>query len=191
MSQTEKMSTIDFFKMGLKNLKTVGTVTRSSRFLCKKMVEQVDWKNGRHMVELGAGDGVITKHIVKAMHPNANLLTFEILPKLADRIREINDPRVHVIEDSAEYLRKYLDQHQMPQADAIISAIPFVAFPDELAYKIIRTCYDHLRPGGRFVQVHYSLLAKKKYEEVFGNVDIEFVPLNVPPAFVLICDKPK
>jgi len=30
---------------------------------------------------------------------------------------------------------------------------------------------------------------KQLYSTVFGNVDVNFVPLNVPPAFVLVSEK--
>jgi hypothetical protein len=33
------------------------------------------------------------------------------------------------------------------------------------------------------------LLTKKFYQTIFGNVDISFVPLNIPPAFVLVSEK--
>jgi phospholipid N-methyltransferase len=46
-----------------------------------------------------------------------------------------------------------------------------------------------LKKGGYYVQLHYSLLAKKLYEKTFGNVDINFVLLNIPPAFVLASEK--
>ena len=59
------MNNIAFLKESIKNIKTVGTFTRSSKFLCRGMVKHVDFENAHTIVELGAGDGVITKHILK------------------------------------------------------------------------------------------------------------------------------
>lgn len=185
------MSTIEFFREGLKNLKTVGTVTRSSKFLCKGVIRHIDFKKADLIVEIGAGDGVITRHILKKMKPNARLLAFEVNPRFCDLMRKIDDERLIVVEDSAEHLGIYIEKLGAREADYIVSAIPFVALPKDLALEIIRTCHRYLKEGGLFLQVHYSLLAKNFYETVFGNVDINFVPLNVPPAFVLVSEKRK
>ena len=62
------MKKIEFLKEGLKNLKTIGSVARSSKYLCKGMIKHVDFKTANVIVELGAGDGVITKHILSLIH---------------------------------------------------------------------------------------------------------------------------
>ncbi|MCB0568415.1 MAG: methyltransferase [Phaeodactylibacter sp.] len=180
---------IEFLREGLRNLKTVGTVTRSSRRLCEGAIKHVDFPQARVIIELGAGDGVITKHILQHMHPDARLLAFEVNPRFCESLRDIQDPRLIVVEDSAEKLAEYMARIGAEKADYVISAIPFVALPKEMGYNIVRACYNNLRVSGRYIQVHYSLLAKKLYESVFGNVDINFVPLNVPPAFVLVSEK--
>lgn len=183
------MGHIDFLREGLKNLKTVGTLTRSSKFLCKGMIKHVDFAEANLIVELGAGDGVITEYILDAMKAETKLIAFEVNGKFCNELRAIGDDRLIVAEDSAEKLEEYLQQSKQDQVDYIISAIPFVALPKELGYKIVQECYRHLKKGGLFIQVHYSLLAKNIYETVFGNVDVNFIPLNVPPAFVLVSEK--
>lgn len=183
------MTKIDFLKAGMKNLKTVGAVTRSSKFLCKKSVSFIDFSRAKVIVELGAGDGVITRHILKHMRNDAKLLAFEIMPNMANLLREVNDERLVVIEDSALHLDQHLAKHHAEKVDYVSSAIPFVMLPQEEAKAIIQTCYDNLEPGGKFIQIHYSLIAKKLYQQVFGNVDANFVPLNVPPAWVLVSEK--
>lgn len=183
------MTKIDFLKTGIKNLKTVGAVTRSSKYLCKKSISFIDFSEAKVIVELGAGDGVVTKHILKKMRPDAKLLAFEIMPDLVNLLRKIDDDRLYIIEDSAEFLDKYLAEMKTSSADYILSAIPFVMLPEEEAMAIIQACYDNLKQGGAFIQIHYSLMAKKLYQKVFGNVDVNFVPLNVPPAWVLVSKK--
>lgn len=183
------MKRLDFLKEGLKDLKTIGTVTRSSRSLCRNMIKHVNFKDADLIVELGAGDGVITRFILDEMKPDARLLVFEVNPKFCEILRNINDDRLIVAEDSAEELDSYLQQLNATKVDYVISALPFVALPKELGLDIVNKCYHFMKQGGRYVQVHYSLLAKKLYQSVFGNVDINFVPLNVPPAFVLVCEK--
>ncbi len=183
------MNKIAFFKESIKNLKTIGTITRSSQFVCKEMVSHVDFSKAKVIVELGAGDGVITEHILKNMRKDTQLLSFEVNELFCKKLRQIKDPRLHVIEDSAEKLKEYLNKMDLKEADFVVSAIPFVALPDELGYSIVGVCRDNMKEGGLFIQIHYSLLAKKIYKNVFGNVEISFVPINIPPAFVLVSEK--
>lgn len=183
------MKRLDFLVEGLKDLKTMGTVTRSSRSLCRNMIKHVDFKHADLIVELGAGDGVITRFILNEMKPDAKLLVFEVNARFCDILRDIGDDRLIVAEDSAEEMDYYLKQLNSTKVDYVISALPFVALPKELGLDIVGKCYRFMKQGGRYVQVHYSLLSKKLYQTIFGNVDINFVPFNVPPAFVLVCEK--
>lgn len=181
------MGRISFFLESIKNMKSAGTIARSSRFICKEMTSYVDFKNARVLVELGAGDGVITKHILRKMRPDAKLLVFEISDVFCDLIREIDDDRMIVIQDSAENLGKYLKELGCKEVHDVVSAIPFVVLPEELSEKIVKEVRKYLRPGGVMIQLHYSTLSKKLYENIFENVKIKFVPLNIPPAFLHVC----
>ena len=189
MNSNQEMGKIKFFKESIKNLKTVGTITRSSKYLCKAMIKPVDFKNAKVIVELGAGDGVVTSHILSAMEPDAKLLAFELNSKFCDQIRQqIKDDRLIIIEDDASKIKEYLDANGLEKADAVISALPFTLIPEEIAYQIVRSCKDNMKEGGTYVQIHYSLIAKKYYKNVFGNIDIRFIPINVPPAWVMVCN---
>jgi len=113
-----------------------------------------------------------------------------VVPYINGVRASLSDSKIlHLIEDSAEHLEKYLKEHNLKEIDYVISAIPFVSLPDELGYSIVGECRKFLKEGGLFIQIHYSLLAKKIYKKVFGNVKINFEPLNIPPAFVLISSK--
>jgi len=189
-SQQQKMGTIKFFRESLKNLKTVGTITRSSKYLCKGMVKPIDFSTAKVIVELGAGDGVVTEHILEAMAPDAKLLAFELNHKFCNQMRnKLKDDRLIIVEDDASKLPHYLSENGLGKIDAVISAIPFTIIPEEITYKIVNTCKDHMVDNGTYVQIHYSLIPKKIYKNVFGNIFINFIPLNVPPAWVMVCKK--
>ncbi len=185
------MRKLNFLKESLKNFKTMGTVTRSSPFLCKEMIEPVDFQQAEVIVELGAGDGVVTEHILQKMKPDSRLFAFEVNPTFCKQLRQKfqGDERLVVVEKSAAEVTNVLADHSIQQADYILSAIPFVSLPDAEGYEIVTTCKNILKAGGLFIQMHYSLLMKKMYQSVFGNVAISFVPLNLPPAFVLVSEK--
>ena len=183
------MTKFDFFREGLKNLKTIGTVTPSSRYLCAKMVGMSDLRLAKCIVELGAGDGVLTSHILAKMPKDATLFAFEINPRFCELMKGIDDKRLVVIEDSAEHLIKYLQDNGFEQIDVIFSALPFVVLPNDVSQTIVQSCYDFLKPLGQFFQLHYSLIEKNLYKRIFGNVNVTFQLLNLPPAFILTCSK--
>jgi phospholipid N-methyltransferase len=182
-------NTIHFLKEGLKNLRTVGTLTRSSKYLCQLIVDQIDFQQAQVIIELGAGDGVITKFILRNMKPDARLFVFELNDKFCRQLRDIHDERLVVIEESAEFQQEFLRSHGYDKVDFVVSAIPFVVLPNALARKIVTTSKTLLKSGGQFIQVHYSLALKNFYNEMFGNVAVKWEPLNVPPAFILTCEK--
>ena len=185
----EGMTPGKFFQESLRNIKTVGTITRSSRFVCRKMTNPIDFSRDINVIELGAGDGVITKHILDKMSAQSKLFIFEVNDTFIKKLNEINDPRLIVVHDSAEYMEKYINEHGVSEVDYVISALPFVVLPDELAGIIVGKAAELLKTGGKLVQIHYSLVLKKLYQQIFGNVKVGFVPLNIPPAFILVSQK--
>lgn len=172
-------------KEGLKNLGTTGTLTRSSPALCRAAIDRIDFDKARLIIELGAGDGVITRHILKRLHPDGIVIAFEVSKELCDDMRAFGDPRLIVAEDSAEKIPEYLAKTGADRADYIVSAIPFAVVPPEVGRRIVAAAKAALRPGGVYSQIHYSLKTRGYYREAFGNVETRWVPLNLPPAFVL------
>jgi len=75
------------------------------------------------------------------------------------------------------------------QVDVIISGLPFAVLPQSLRDEILTGVYRALKPNGIFVTFQYSLQMKKQLVKLFDSVDLSFVPLNIPPAFVYRCQK--
>lgn len=179
-----------FFKAFLKNPRQVGALNQTSNFVVKEIINSIDFEKARCLVELGAGMGNITQKIAKKMHPECILLCFEIDPNLAGQIaKNIRDPRVKIIPDSAENMGKYLKQFGFEKADHIISTIPLSPLPYRMVKKILGQSFQYLMPGGKFVQVQYSLLGRKYLRMLFPKMSISFVFLNFPPAFIYVCVK--
>lgn len=183
------MSTFSFLLEGLRNLRTTGTITRSGTALCAAAIDRIDFSTARVIVELGAGDGVITRHILDRLHPDGKVIAFEVFEELCDDMRAIGDPRLVVAQDSAENIGQWLADIGAEKADHIVSAIPFAALPEELGRSIVRAAQDNLRPGGQYNQVHYSLKTKAYYEAAFGKVETKRIWKNLPPAWVLYCQR--
>lgn len=176
-----------FLKEFFKDSKQVGSVAPSSRSLQRKMVSKVDFENARCIVELGAGEGCITREIIRRMGKDTILLSFELHEGFVKDHLQFDDPRVHVINDSAEHIRKYLAEHGLSHADYILSSLPLTNFPKSLKESIIDEAIQSLAPGGIYMQYQYSTTALKLLKSKFQKVKMGFTPINIPPAFVYTC----
>jgi len=180
------MSRFKFLLEAIKNFREVGTVTRSGKALSEKMTSFIS-ENDKYILELGSGDGAITRRILDRMHPDGKLLAFEINPNLFANLSKIQDSRFFPINDSAENMEKYMIDHKIDIFDSVISAIPYIVLPEILAHKILGLCKKNLKIGNSYMQVHYAKSLTSLYKGVFGNLDTYFVLFNVPPAYVFRC----
>ncbi len=178
---------IAFLKEALQNIKTVGTLTPSSKAAANKMIEPIDFSEADFIVELGAGDGIVTRTLLGRMKAESTLLSFEINSKFCKQLRKIDDPRLEVIEDSACQIGKYLEKFGREKADHIVSALPLVVLPYELYQTVLDQVNDHLDPNGYFTQIQYSLTTRKELKKRFKELDTRFIPANLPPAVVYVC----
>jgi len=180
----------DFFKAFLSNRKSVGSVVPSSRFLTKKILDHIDLTTPRVIVELGPGTGVFTGVIIHRMHPDSKLLVIELNEDFVAQLKKrFSDSRVEFIQASATDLMMLLEARQIAQVNYIVSSLPLTSIPAEITEQILSTCKEALAPDGKFIQFQYSLQQRKKLERLYTNVNIQFTPLNFPPAFVYCCQK--
>jgi len=180
------MTRLKFLLQAIKNFRQVGTVTRSGRALSEQIASFLT-KEDKYVLELGAGDGAITQRILDQMPQDGKLLSFEINPKMYATLLDIKDPRFYPINDSAENMEKYMKEHGIKIFDGIVSAIPYIVLPEELALKILNLCKKNLKVGKNYMQVHYAKSLTSLYEGVFGNLETYFVLMNVPPAYAFRC----
>jgi len=179
-----------FLKAFFKNPRQVGALNQTSNFVAKEIINSIDFEKARCLVELGAGMGNITRKIARKMHPECILFCFEIDPDLAKQLaKNIRDPRVKIILDSAENLGEYLRQSKIKKADCIISTVPLTTLPYRKMKEILKSSFQYLRSGGKYIQVQYSLLGRRYLRMLFPKMGINFVFLNFPPAFIYVCVK--
>jgi phospholipid N-methyltransferase len=172
---------VNFFFEYFKHPKEIGSVTPSSRYLTRAMLAPVDWQKARTIVELGPGDGVMTKSILQRLVPDASLTAFETNPACAAALHEINDERLRVQESSAWDIEKHVTQGSV---DAIISGIPLSNFSHAETQMLMRAIKKVLRPGGIYVQFQYLPLRLADVRAVFPQVSTSWELRNIPPACV-------
>lgn len=180
-----------FLKEFFKEKKTVGAVSPSSKHLGKKMLENIDFKKCKVVVELGPGTGVFTRMLASKLDKDAKLILFELHDAFYEKLKKefINDDRVVIINDSAENIGKHLKDQGLSEIDVVMSSLPLTNFNKKLVMGILKQSHLYLKKSGLYIQFQYSLNAQKALKRVFKSVRISFTPRNIPPAFVYTCIK--
>jgi phospholipid N-methyltransferase len=166
----------------------LGSIIPSSRYLVRRLLDQVNWEAARTIVEFGPGVGNITAEILARLQPAGRVIAFETNPDFVKHLRrEFKDDRLTVAPTSAENLRTILDQHAVGAADHVISGIPFSVMPENVRRSIVEQTRNSLRPGGSMLVYQFSSAVKPVLANVFADVKHEFEWFNVLPAHVFCC----
>jgi phospholipid N-methyltransferase len=188
-SQTTAFEKMLFLYKFIRTPKEIGSVTPSSRHLANKMVDAVPWHEISSVAELGAGTGVITKAIHHSMKPGTQAMLFERDAHLRSQLN-IQYPEFTAHSDAKSIL-SVVHQKGLEYVDCIISGLPFANFPQQLRDDLMEQIVKSLKPDGLFIAFQYTLQMKKQLSQHFEIEAIQFVVLNVPPAFVYVCRKKK
>ncbi len=171
----------DYLQEFLSDPRQTGTIAPSSLSLCKTMSDSVNWETCARIAELGAGDGVLTRHLLQRMRPDAGLLAFETNPRFHHKLQSISDKRLEICGASAETLSG--------EYDAIFSGLPLLSLPHPVRHSILERAAQRLSPGGIFVQFQYTALSEPLLSDYFVWTRTR-VLRNLPPAWVYSCQRP-
>lgn len=163
-------------------MKLTGSVIPSSRFLANKIAQQIP-KESRTIVELGAGDGVITRYLLKHMPEQAHLTSYEISKQLLPHLAKIDHPRFLVSNHSALELDNDFAQSTV---DVVISSLPIALFDQAMKQQLLSQIRKVLTTNGLFIQYQYLPKDKKLILQYFPDTKTLWSALNVPPAFIYI-----
>lgn len=182
----------------LKDLKQVGAVAPSSKFLAKDLVDQLKNKltnascKPQNILEVGAGTGSLTKQIAKQLRLQDSLDIVEIHKKfyqiIGSKYRLNDNIRIHHAD--------ILNFHPQKKYDFIFSSLPYENMPEKITKEIWEKkltlcsqkafiCYFKYLKFGNF---------KSDFEEKIVDTykyDKKIVFLNIPPAkiYTLEIDK--
>ncbi|GHS98126.1 SAM-dependent methyltransferase [Synergistales bacterium] len=165
----------------------IGSVTPSSPYLTRAIMNKIDWGTARYIAELGAGTGVFTRNILRRLREDGELLAFEIDPKLREIIEAENEGLT--VYGDARIMPKIMKERCVPAFDYVVSSLPYAVLPPQTTSDILDGILQCLKPGGKFIAYQYSTHMKSRFGEHFTNVEISFVLRNIPPAFVYECVK--
>lgn len=181
---------VNFYKKIKRSIEEDGMLASSSGFLVRSMVGKIDFSRPLRILEIGSGKGAFTREIVRRMVDGCELDISEIkseynawiLPLIAThpgkRIRLYNGCVTELLREADKY-------------DVIVSSLPLKNFTrlgdrNAFLFQLLRGCRHALRDGGIYLQYQYFRSNKADIEQVFGKAmdAVDFVPLNILPAFV-------
>lgn len=173
----------------IRNIRTTGTITPSSTRLVNRLLSPIDFSTAKCIIELGPGNGCVTRALLARMRPDSKLICLEVNHDFVDALNKFQDPRLQVHRACASTIRAILDDQNIPQVDHVVSSLPLAILDAPMVATILTVVGSNLRDGGKFLQYQYSL---KNYSDVkprFSDVKLKFTLRNMPPAFVYECIK--
>ena len=174
---------LQFLRGFLKHPVMVGSVIPSSRILIEKMLGPVDWETTKLFVEYGPGVGTFTRPILEKLGPEATLVTIDTNPEFTSYLRDsIDDPRLVAVNGSAADVEKILGDRGLPEADYVLSGLPFSTLPPGVGDAIAEATAKVIRPGGAFLVYQFSPKVLDFIRPHFEEIDRGFEWRNVPPA---------
>jgi len=136
-----------FLKRFLQRPFQVASIIPSSRALIRRVVEKMDLSKPRVIVEYGPGEGCHTREIVRRMHPDSQVILFELDPELAQHLDEQfrDDPRVTVLNADCATLPGVLAARGHTHCDYIVSGIPFSILDPVKKRQLLRSTFQSRR----------------------------------------------
>ena len=178
------MNNWNFFREALKNFRSTGAIARASPVLIKRLIGSIPSDRPLTVVELGPGEGCVTRALLDELHPGSTLTAFEINPAFVHRLQYIDDPRLRVLPCGAD---RVTDHFAPASVDFVVSSLPLSMIDQPVKEQIIRQAQQVLSPRGEFLQYQYALQDYGLLKDSFSHVSVSFTLANLPPAFVYSC----
>lgn len=172
-----------FFRQFLKSPGMVGSIIPTARATIDRLLNPVDWSTTRCVVEYGPGTGVFTRAILERLPRTARLVAIDTSADFVTHLQtSIDDSRLLCVNGSAADVESILADHELGQADYIVSGLPFSTLPKGLDKAIMAATARAIRPGGQFLVYQYSEYVLPLLRAEFSQVVSRLSWLCVPPA---------
>lgn len=196
------MSLRIFAAEALADFATTAAISPSSSHLASAMLAPLSLAKARIAVELGAGTGAITRSMLKQLSPAAVLLVFEINRRFFNYMkRNFSDPRLVLINSSAENLDFELRRRGHVRVDAVVSSLGLGLMPERARHALFRRLLPFLHEKAALTQ--YQYIHAMQFENgrlrrldlrpllggYFASVQSRIIWRNLPPAFVFTCHR--
>lgn len=178
-----------FLQEFLKHPLQIGSIVPSSRYLERAILQFAGAESAKTIVELGCGTGGTTRAILRALAPQAKLLSIEINPRFHAMVDQIDDQRLIAHLGSAEQIYDIINLYGLSEPDAVISGIPFSTMKESVGSNIIREITEILAPNARFVAYQVSSRVAVLSRPFLGQEKSVLEIRNIPPMRVYQWEK--
>lgn len=173
----------------------VGSFCESSKMVAQRIAKYVEIYEPETIIEYGAGNGAITREILKSIKKDAQLYAIETNQNLFRGLKNsLTDERLTLIHGNAVDARFLIPKKAKTSGvDLIVSGIPFRFFSKERCFNILRNSAWMLKPEGIFLSYQTwippfitSRGFNKLLSPYFTNIKSENILLNFPPLQVFV-----
>jgi phospholipid N-methyltransferase len=167
----------------------VASIMPTSPFGVKSVCDKINFKQCRTIIEYGPGTGVFTHYLLKNMTPRTHLIVIE-RNKNFDAIlkNKFCDPRMTLLNDSAENVVEVVKECNQCEVDYVISGIPFLWLSKDVKNKILCNTHRVLRKGGKFLAYQTIFQTSKDLkvhlDRFFSTVKVQYEFMNIPPMCI-------
>jgi phospholipid N-methyltransferase len=189
--------TMMFLREFVRNPMRTGALGSTTRRCVDAFLGDMDLRQARRVVELGAGTGAITVALRERLPPSTAVLAVELNPKMADRLTQrCAASNVEVVCASALELGALLRERNITAVDQVISSLPFSLMSRDDQREILGAVCHALDGTGRFstlLTAHQSVTRHGRgFDELlrqhFSEVDHgPTLWANVPPMRAYHC----
>jgi phospholipid N-methyltransferase len=196
------MPVLTFMKEAVGSFRELGAFLPTQPLLAHKIARNLPHRPGIRIVELGAGEGSITRAIVEELaatdyellviESRTNLLTANeksIRDRAGSGVHRRCASRISFLLEDAFSLGRILDQRGISWVDAIVSSLPLFHFAPAQRRDLFALAQDRLNRTGVFIQYRYTPQGLDELRPFFDRVHRSFVP-NVLPAWLFVCRTP-
>lgn len=173
----------------IKNPRGIGAIAPSGKSLAEKMIDNIDFRNVKCVVEYGPGTGVFTEKILARVKSDTIVLLVEINKEFYNILKNQyrHKKNVIIVNDSAENIDKILSENGIEKVNYIVSGLPFTSLPRNISSNILRKTSKIISDNAEFVTFQYSILKLNFLKKYFGKINYKIVLKNIPPAYVIRC----
>lgn len=176
-----------FFRKFLEKGRTISSAVPSSRTMALKMLSAIDFDRPSTIIELGAGTGAITEHIVDRLRPHHRFVAVENDADFVAVLRR-RFPKQMILHADATRLDEPLAHLGTASVRYILCGLPTPALPKRGVVRLARWAQHVLEPDGVFLQLTVvPMIYKPFYDRLFGHVRFQMVWRNFPPGGVYHC----
>lgn len=173
----------------IKNPRGIGAIAPSGKSLVEKMIDNIDFRNVKGVVEYGPGTGVFTEKILARVKSDTIVLLVEINKEFYNILKNQyrHKKNVIIVNDSAENIDKILSENGIEKVNYIVSGLPFISLPRNVSSNVLRKKSKIISDNAEFVTFQYSILKLNFFKKYFRKINCKIVLKNIPPAYVIRC----